>query len=440
MSDVFTKRRPMIDLDEFERRLSRPSSTDQKGGDVLAELLRVIGDKDAPHKTDFEPKTQLSEKVQLAGETADGKQPDAQVRSAGGDFAAIEAGLVRAVQPQAAILREAESPTVEHKRSTARAPLISGDFAAIEAGLLGTPREQATAMVPETGIANPFPNLDLRSEHTLYRDEPPASGQTNVAADEHIRSRRPLYVMMATIIVGMAGIAVSVGFNSRLSDSSDIALVKADNAPDNQAVQAPSGADAPTQDAAILGNPPEPSPTPLENGAKQPLDLTQAEERPSAAIAPIESASPVESESAAVPPVAPRAQTPAEPFGVATPVESEKVGQPPQADVKAAPPSASQSPASAKTPTAKTGGRIALKPAAAKHSGGKSHPRQIANKAKATPATPPATEPTPSAGRPTADTPTAQPSPANNGPFGLVQSAVDSLTSATAKLLQGGRN
>ena len=309
MSDVFTKRRPMIDLDEFERRLGRPCSTDQRGDDPLAELLRVIGDKDAPHKTDLEPKTQLSEKVQLAGETADGKQPDAQVRSARGDLAAIEVGLLRAVQPQAAILREAESPTVEHKRSTARAPLISGDFAAIEAGLLGTPREQATAMVPETGIANPFPNLDLRSEHTLYRDEPPASGQTNVAADEHIRSRRPLYVMMATIIVGMAGIAVSVGFNSRLSDSSDIALVKADNAPDNQAVQAPSGADAPTQDAAILGNPPEPS--------------------PSAAIAPIESASPVESESAAVPPVAPRAQTPAEPLGVATPVEFGKSGRAP---------------------------------------------------------------------------------------------------------------
>ena len=113
------------------------------------------------------------------------------------------------------------------------------------------------------------------------------------------------------------------------------------------------------------------------------------------------------------------------------------MGEPPQADVKAAPPSAPQSPASAKTPTAKTGGRVALKPAAAKHPGGKSHPRQIANKAKATPTTPPATEPTPSAGRPTADTPTAQPSPANNGPFGLVQSAVDLLTSATAKLLQG---
>jgi hypothetical protein len=439
MSHVFTKRRPMIDLEEFERRLSWPCSTDQKDGDVLAELLRIIGDKDAPHKTDLEPKTQPSAKVQLAGETAEGKQPDAQVRSAGGDFAAIEAGLLGKAQPQAAVLREADSSTVEHKRSIARAPLISGDFAAIEAGLLGTPREQATAMVPETGIANPFPNLDLRSERRLYQDEPPASDDAGVA-DGHIRSRRPLYVMMATIIVGMAGIAVSVGFNSRLSDSSDIASVKADDAPDNQAAQATSGAGGPTQDAA-LGNPPEPWPTPLENGTKQPLDLTQAEGRPVAAVAPIESAAPVESESAAVPSASPRAQTPAEPLSMATPVESEKVGEPPQADVKAAPPPAPQSPASAKAPTAKTGGRVAkpLKPAAAKHPGSQGQPRQIANKAKATPPTPPATKPTPSAG-PTADTPTTQPSPATNGAFGLVQSAVDSLTSTTAKLLQWGRN
>jgi len=45
MSDVFTKRRPMIDLDEFERRLCRPCSTDQKDDDPLAELLRIIGGK-----------------------------------------------------------------------------------------------------------------------------------------------------------------------------------------------------------------------------------------------------------------------------------------------------------------------------------------------------------------------------------------------------------
>jgi len=36
-------------------------------------------------------------------------------------------------------------------------------------------------------------------------------------------------------------------------------------------------------------------------------------------------------------------------------------------------------------------------------------------------------------------TPTAQPSPATNEAFGFVQSAVNSLTSATAKLLEWGR-
>ena len=60
MNDVIIKRRPMIDLDEFERRLGRPCSTDQRDGDPLAELLRIIGDKDEPHKTDLEPETQLS--------------------------------------------------------------------------------------------------------------------------------------------------------------------------------------------------------------------------------------------------------------------------------------------------------------------------------------------------------------------------------------------
>lgn len=46
MSDIFTRRRPMIDLDEIEWRLCAPCSTDQKDGDPFAELLRIIGVKD----------------------------------------------------------------------------------------------------------------------------------------------------------------------------------------------------------------------------------------------------------------------------------------------------------------------------------------------------------------------------------------------------------
>src|SRR6202035_5629416 len=146
MSDVFTKRRPMIDLDEFERRLCRPCSTDQMDDDPLAEMLRIIGGTDESQETDFEPKIPLSARArQDAGETGELNQPDAQVRLAG-------TGLLGTKQPQAAIPSEAERSTVEYKRPIARAPLISGDFAAIEAGLLGVPREQATATVSEANI------------------------------------------------------------------------------------------------------------------------------------------------------------------------------------------------------------------------------------------------------------------------------------------------
>ena len=120
MNDVITKRRPMIDLDEFERRLGRPCSTDQRDGDPLAELLRIIGDKDEPHKTDLEPKTQLSAMARPdIGETGEWKQPDAQAHLVGGNFAAIEAGLLGTKQPDAVILRDAERSTVENKKPNA---------------------------------------------------------------------------------------------------------------------------------------------------------------------------------------------------------------------------------------------------------------------------------------------------------------------------------
>ncbi len=93
---MFTKRRPIIDLDEFERLLRSPRSPDQKDGDPLAERLRINSEKDDPHKTDFEPNTQLSATApQDAGEPGESQQPDAHMPLAGGDFAAIEAVLLR---------------------------------------------------------------------------------------------------------------------------------------------------------------------------------------------------------------------------------------------------------------------------------------------------------------------------------------------------------
>ena len=434
MNDVITKRRPMIDLDEFERRLGRPCSTDQRDGDPLAELLRIIGDKDEPHKIDLEPKTQLSAMARRdVEETGECKRADVQVHLVGGDFAAVEAGLLGTKQPEATILRAAERSTVEYKRPNARAPLLNGDFAAIEAGLLGTLREQATATVPETYMANAFPSVDLGSERRLYQHDQPAFGSTGVA-DGHIKSRRRRYVIGAIVFVGMTGVAVSFGLNSRLSGPPDIASIKADNGPNKPQTEAMSSADVPTQDTAILSEPPEPSPMAHDNGTKRIFDLPQAGEK----TLPVESHAQIDNGPATAPVAPAQAQTPAEPLS--TPVESNDT--PPQANINGALLPAPQSPAAAKPPTPKAAGRMVkpLKPAAARHTGSNGQPRQIANKAKATPVSPTNTEPAPIA-NPKAETPTTQPSPVTNGgPLGLVQSAVNSLTSTTAKLFEWGRN
>ena len=415
MNDVIIKRRPMIDLDEFERRLGRPCSTDQKDDDPLAELRRIIGDKNEPHKTNFEPKTQLPAMARPdLGETGEGKQPDAQAHLVGGNFTTIEAELLGTKQPDAVTLRDAERSTIENKRPKPRVPLLSGDFAVIEAGLLGALREQTTTTVSEANIPNAFPTVDLGSEGRLYQHDQPASRHTGVARGQ-IKSRRAPYVMGAILLIGMAGIAVSFGLNSRLSGQSDIASTKADNGPDNPQTDAMSSADVPAQDAANLSTP---------------FDLPQAEEKslPTASHTELDG-----------PPAAPvmtpaQVQNPAEPLS--TPVASIDTAP------DGAPLSALQSPAAAKAPTPKAAGHVAkpLKPAVARHSDSHGQRRQIANKAKATPVNPHNSEPAP-IGVPNAETPTTPPNPAtNSGPLGLVQSAVNSLTSTTAKLFEWGRN
>jgi hypothetical protein len=168
---------------------------------------------------------------------------------------------------------------------------------------------------------------------------------------------------------------------------------------------------------------------------------------------PAESHAQIDNRPPAVPSAPAQAQTPAEPLSMAAPIESEKM----KADLGRMahfPPTtrrrkqismrrrfpATQSSAATKAPTAKAAGHVAkpLKPATARHLGSHGQPRQIANKAEATPMSPLATEPAPSAD-PKAGAPTTQPSLASNGAFGFVQSAVNSLTSATAKLLEWGR-
>ncbi len=55
MSEPIVKRRPMIDLEEFERRLRKPLAANQGDDDPLAELARFVGEQEDPYKTVFEP-------------------------------------------------------------------------------------------------------------------------------------------------------------------------------------------------------------------------------------------------------------------------------------------------------------------------------------------------------------------------------------------------
>jgi hypothetical protein len=433
MSDVFAKRRPMIDLDEFEKRLCPPCFTEQKDRDPLTELLCITGGKDGSHGTDFEPKTQLLAKAQPdTGEPGEWEQADAQVRRVGGDFAAIEGGLLGMKQPQTAIVRGAEKSSVEYKRQNARAPLIGGDFAAIEAGLLGPLREQTTATVSEANVSSALPTVDLGAERWLYQEHRPASRHVG-DADGQIRSRRPLYAMVAIGIAGMAGIAVSFGLDGRLSGPPEIESIKADNGPPTR-----------QEDAAQA---PEPSPMALDNGPERPLDSPQADEK----LLPAVSQARIDNESPPAPPAPAQAPTPTEPLSPAAPVKSDAVktdmvrpdgtllpnGPPPQATINGGSFPAPQSPAAAKAPAAKAAGHVAksLKSAAARHPG--SH-GQVTNKATATPVASLNTEPAPITNS-KVEAPPTQPSPPTNGAIGFVQSAVNSLTSTTAKLLEWGR-
>lgn len=444
MSDVVTKRRPMIDLDEFEKRLSQPFSSDQKNGDPLAELLRIIGDKIEPQ---FEPAADLLVKTAGdAGELCAPKQMDVQIRAIASDFPAIEAGLLAAKQPRAATPLDAERSTVAYKRPSTRA-LIGGDFAAIEAGLLSGLREQTAGAGADAGESTALPSVDHGGEQRWLDQERQPISRLVGDDGEQGRSRRPLYAMGALIIAGITGIIVSSGLGNRVSNPADIAVIKAENS--SPARDAAADADIQAKDVAILSKPEELPPVSPANGNDQPVGVTQADETSppagsSQAQIELPPVPPAPAPAMAEPPVAAASVEP-EPAttGVTAPeaVQIPTATAPQQATTNEATPVAPPPPVASKPAAAKAAKHVTkpLKTVAAKHSSSHGQSHQLANTAKAVNGVPlpaaPAPGPDPQV-PPT--TQAAQPSPASSGPFGFVQSAVNSITSTTAKLMQLG--
>lgn len=459
MSDSVTKPRPRIDLEELEKGLRKLRSSNQKHVEPLAELLHVIGGQDESHKIDFDSKLRHSPKItQDAGQPEERKQSHARDGIISGDFAAIEAGLLGTQRLQVAFRPDVETSDAEHQKPIA--PVVGGNFNVIEVGSWRASREQATIISSDAAMPSGFPKVDLGSERWLHQDNAAVSRNGGVA-DKQTKSRRhPLYVFAAIVVAGIAGIASSFAFRGDVSGPPEFATIEVENKPAVLQADTTSGAEVPAQDVAMLSASPAPSAD--VNGSEQIFGLAQTEEIQPPIVAPVESQASLDSELAAVPtaPAESQSQSPGEAVSIAPPIAQEEIkadlaqpdgallpngtplpkDPPPQVNAHEAPPPAPHPAATAKARTVKPVARVAKtpKPAAAKQTAGRAQPRQIANKSEVAPASPPSPEPTPSAVQ-KAEAPAPQPSPPSNGAFGLVQSAVNSLTSTTSKLLQWGK-
>jgi hypothetical protein len=283
MSESIVKRRPMIDMEEFERRLQKPLGPNAQDDDPLAELARFVAGQEDPYKAVFAPSN---------------RRPDRALRGAGDKSESGGRG------PQE--------------------PFIRGDFAAIEAGLLGAARPNSEVSQHE-GIELASEEAE-HAESWRYPDAPDDTSDNNSPFEE-IRSRRPLYLMAAMIVAGIAGISASFVFKGAVSSEREIATIKAADGPAKVHTETVAGAEIPNQDASILGGAPQQPPVAAVDKAEQPADLSVAanvpdrQSNPSATVAEVASGA----ASVPVPPPPAQAQQFAEPLSIAALIEPKKV-------------------------------------------------------------------------------------------------------------------
>jgi hypothetical protein len=277
-------RRPMVNLDEFERRLGRPAAPARNGEDPLAELARLVGGTEDRYKTVFQPRP------------APPRYP---------------------AEPLSASEFRAHEPIVRPRR-------LGGDFAAIEAGLRGAFAPEFRAPPAPAPVAAPEPELqpepDIDADDWLnapYLPPPPVA--------EAPRSRLPLYATAAIIIFGMAGIGASFALKRHPVAPHEIAMIKADDSPTK--IQASYAGDAPRpdQDASVLDNSPQPAPVAVVTHSEEPADLSAAPQAsPSQPQASANQAQQVAAPAAIVPVPAPPAAE-GQSFGLAGMIEPKKV-------------------------------------------------------------------------------------------------------------------
>ncbi|MBO0734655.1 MAG: SPOR domain-containing protein, partial [Methylocapsa sp.] len=278
-------------------------------------------------------------------------------------------------------------------------PFIRGDFASIEAGLLGMETPEAV-IGPSSNIVLDHSGDGDDHARVTYRGLDEAADDT--MADEEVRSWRPLYIMAAMIVAGVAGIFASFAFKGAVSSPDEVATIKAAEGPvkvqpDTTAASEPAG-----QDATVLGGMPQQAPVAATTNIEQPADLSAPVEVSGGQGAPRESlAGGGDAAGVPVPPPPAQAQSelPAGPQSIADLIEPKKVRTvsvrpdgtllPNDAPPQSAPPPAASADRSTAAPgpkIAKTATRIAAAPKPAANADGSSQAAQTTVAPKSRPA------------------------------------------------------
>jgi hypothetical protein len=270
----------MIDLEEFERRVGRSTAATPWDARPLIDRGGPAAVQTDAYRAVFEPRSPLAAPLR-----ADAWQPFAEKAPHGGgqtgervisgDFAAIEAGLLGIGRRDAGAAAE---------RAERREPFLGdgfarGDFAAIETGMLDAGRGQAAPTVEAPLV---LASVDDRSDHWHLAGDAVVPRAEDLP-EEDVRSRLPLYVMTAVIVVGIAGVAASFGSRSAAptrtfgAPEMEMAVAKPDIGSAKPLTDVAKVLEAPARSAAIIGMAPEPAPMALADKPEQTLAAAPAE-------------------------------------------------------------------------------------------------------------------------------------------------------------------
>lgn len=260
MSEPVTRQRPSIDLDAFERHLDDPHAG-HHDDDPLAELARLVGDPRDPYENVFAQEA-------LARPARDHAVHEFSAHGFAGHHVAAPR------EPQ-------------FDRAASASPLAV-NFAAIEAGLRGSlPAHGEPSFAPqdyEQPVSGAHAGHAQAADEDYAFDPHYAEGYGREAPAR--ASRRPVYLVAATIAIGVIGVGAAFALKGHSTNPADVRTIAAAEGPTKIQPPAQENTDSSGQDSALLGKGNQPQPTKVVSNTEEPVDVGATVQNNAAQAAP----------------------------------------------------------------------------------------------------------------------------------------------------------